>query len=57
MSKYRDEKWLYAEYVEKRKTVTQIAEESNVSREVIIESLNHFGIFRPLPKDIHPKRW
>ena len=57
MSKYRDGKWLYAEYVEKRKTVTQIAEECNVSREVIIESLNHFGIFRPLPKDIHPKRW
>lgn len=57
MTKYRDEKWLYAEYVEKRKTVTQIAEESNVSREVVIESLNHYGIFRPLPKDIHPKRW
>jgi CTP synthase (UTP-ammonia lyase) len=54
---FKDEAWLKNQYIVQRKSVTKISEECNVSREVIISYLDKYGIYRPLPKDIHPKRW
>jgi len=57
MAKYQEEEWLRDQYLKQSKSVTQISEECGVSRSAIISYLDKYGIYRPLPRDIHPKRW
>jgi hypothetical protein len=55
--KFDDKDWLINQYVTQRKSVTQISEECKITRQTIIAYLDKYGIYRPIPKDIHPKRW
>jgi hypothetical protein len=45
-SRHLDKDWLYDQYVNQERSVTQISEDCKVTRESIIFSLDKFGIYR-----------